>query len=91
MMRLNVPDQTYQPPAQQHYGPPAEYVDYPRPAKYRRKRKKQNPQREMRARRISGLFMLFIASWIPTAFGWPGLTILIWGAGFSFMLYRWLR
>jgi len=101
MIRLNVPEQTYPPPAQRpQYDPPPYCPEFQYPAVYdtscnpviqHRRRKTPNRQREARARRIAGMFMLFIASWIPCAFGHPGATLLIWGAGFSWLLYKWVR
>ena len=92
-IRLIAPER-YPPPARQQYGPPAQYEDYeeyPPPSQYRPRRRSKRESREDRARRVSGLFFLFMASWIPTGFGWPGITVLIWAAGFSFLLYRWIR
>lgn len=98
MIRLPIPQQDYPPPAQyQQYGlpqysqrqVPAPYFE--RPMRGPGRRKTRRARREARARQISGMFMLFVASWIPCAFGFPGGTWLIWGAGFSWLLYRWLR
>lgn len=73
--------------------PPA----YPPAAPRRRKRRRQRPsrkeyrRREEKARFAGGWFFLFACSWIPTAIGFPGFTILAWGGLAAWTLYKALR
>lgn len=89
-IRIMVPDRSLG-EYQQRYDVPDHYDDHsvsPYRSEYGGRR---SDKREKRARLVSTMFMLFIASWIPTGMGHPGATILLWSAGFSLLLYKWIR
>ena len=100
MRRVVVPER-YPPPAPQYpeyeqYEPPQYPAPYQpqfpaQPPRNRLKMRKRE-RREKKARHISGTVPLVRLVVDPVwRFDHPGMTWIIWGAGFSFMLYKWLR
>ena len=68
-----------------HYPPPAPFQD---PESCPPTTVHEHRRRESKARMAGSFFGLFILSWIPCAFGLPGLTLLAWGLLGAWIFYR---
>ncbi len=51
-------------------------------------RKKEQARSRRKVVRATAIVFWFVASWIPTAFGFPGATILLWGLLGVWLTYR---
>jgi hypothetical protein len=88
-----VPQQDYplqDVPAQ--YPPPAYYPPYYPPAHCEPRLRRSRAQgRENKAREFSTFLAAFVLSFIPAAMGSPGGTLVVWGLGLAFLIYRVFR
>lgn len=87
------PDEYSPPSVPYHPAPPWMYHPWthPLPAAYHAEllaRRKEKVRARRRAVRAAAIVFWFVASWVPTAFGLPGATILLWGLLGVWLTYR---